>query len=88
MFINIGFGNMMAADKILCMGSPDSAPVKRLVSHAREEGRLIDLSQGRKTRCVIFSDDGSVVLSALNPETVAARADGDPLRKDVSKDEG
>ncbi|MBQ1598640.1 MAG: DUF370 domain-containing protein [Lachnospiraceae bacterium] len=72
-FINIGYGNLVSSDKILCMVSPDSAPIKRLVTKAKEENVLIDASQGRKTKGVIVLSDGRVVLSALLPETIASR---------------
>ena len=72
-FINIGYGNLVNSDKILCIVSPDSAPVHRLVSKAKENGMLIDPSQGKKTKGVIFSTDGRVILSALIPGTIAER---------------
>ena len=72
-FINIGYGNLVSSDKILCMVSPDSAPIKRLVTKAKEENVLIDATQGRKTKGVIVLSDGRVVLSALLPETIASR---------------
>ncbi|MBQ5431661.1 MAG: DUF370 domain-containing protein [Lachnospiraceae bacterium] len=72
-FINIGYGNLVSSDKILCMVSPDSAPIKRLLSKAKEDNLLIDASQGRKTKGVIILSDGRVVLSALLPETIASR---------------
>ena len=71
--INIGFGNMVSAGRVVAVVSPDSAPVKRLVSHAREEGRIIDATQGRKTKAVIVTSDDYLVLSALQPETIARR---------------
>ena len=74
--INIGFGNMIAADRIIAIVSPDSAPVKRLVQEARERGRIIDATQGRRTRAVIVTDSEHVVLSAIQPETVANRVNG------------
>ena len=72
--INIGFGNMLAADRIVSVISPDSAPTKRLVQEARDRGRVIDATQGRRTRAVIVTDSEHVVLSAIQPETVAGRA--------------
>ena len=71
--INIGFGNMVSAGRVVAVVSPDSAPVKRLVKEARERGMLIDASYGRSTRAVLIMDS---VLSALQPETVANRAAG------------
>lgn len=72
-FINIGYGNLVSSDRILCMVSPDSAPVHRLVQKAKEDGLLIDASQGRKTKGVIVSTEGRVILSAFTPETIAGR---------------
>ena len=71
--INIGFGNMVSAGRVVAVVSPDSAPVKRLVKEARERGMLIDASYGRSTRAVLIMDSDHVVLSALQPETVANR---------------
>ena len=72
--INIGFGNLVSAGRVVAVVSPDSAPVKRLVKEARERGMLIDASYGRSTRAVLIMDSDHVVLSALQPETVASRA--------------
>lgn len=72
--INIGFGNMVAASRVLAIIAPESAPVKRIISDVRERGQLVDATFGRRTRAVIIMDSGHVVLSALQPETVAARA--------------
>lgn len=71
--INIGFGNMAAASRFISVVSPDSAPIKRLVQDARESQRLVDGTAGRRTRAVIVMDSGHVVLSALQPETIANR---------------
>ena len=73
--INIGFGNIISANRLLAIVSPDSAPIKRIVQEARERGRLIDATYGRRTRAVIMMDSGHVVLSAVQPETVAHRLD-------------
>lgn len=72
--INIGFGNMISAARLLTVISPDSAPVKRLVQEARDRGMLIDASYGRKTKSVLVMDTDHVILSAVMPETIAARA--------------
>lgn len=72
-FINVGYGNMVAAERIVALASPDSAPVKRLIQDAKEHGRTIDVSCGRKTRSVILTDSEHVILSAVAVETVAAR---------------
>lgn len=73
MFINIGFGNIVNSDKIVAMVLPDSAPSKRLVQRAKEEKRIIDATQGRRTRCIIVGENESVILSSLLPETIAGR---------------
>ncbi len=72
--IHIGFGNIINAEKIVAVVSPDSAPIKRLVQGAKEAGTAIDATQGRKTKSVLVMENGSIVLSALMPETVAGRA--------------
>lgn len=72
-FINIGFGNMVAADRIVTIVSPESAPIKRLMQDAKSEGRVIDVSCGRRTRAVIITDSGHVIFSAIQSETVANR---------------
>jgi regulator of extracellular matrix RemA (YlzA/DUF370 family) len=71
--INIGFGNIVAAGRIIAIVSPESAPIKRIISDAREKSMLIDATYGRRTRAVIVTDNGSLILSALQPETVASR---------------
>ncbi len=71
--VNIGFGNMVAASRLVAIVSPESAPVRRLVQDAREAGRVIDATYGRRTRAVIIMDSDHVVLSPLQPETVAGR---------------
>ena len=71
--INIGFGNIVSANRIIAIVGPEAAPVKRMVQDARERGLLIDASFGRSTRAVITMDSGNVILSALTPETLAAR---------------
>ncbi len=73
--INIGFGNIVSANRLLAIVSPDSAPIKRIVQEARERAKLIDATYGRRTRAVIIMDSGHVVLSAVQPETVANRLD-------------
>lgn len=71
--INIGFGNLVAAERLLTVVSPDSAPVKRLVQEAKERAMLIDASFGRKTRAVLLMDTDHVILSAIPPEAIAKR---------------
>lgn len=74
--INIGFGNMVSAGRVIAIVSPESAPIKRMVQEARDRGVLIDATYGRRTRAVLMMDSGHVVLSALQPETVAGRLGG------------
>ena len=73
--ISIGFGNLVSADRIVSIVSPESAPIKRLIQEVREKGLLIDASFGRSTKSVLFMDSGNVILSALTPETLAQRFD-------------
>ena len=73
--VSVGFGNLISAGKIVSIVSPDSAPIKRMVQEVREKGLLIDASFGRSTKAVIVMDSGNVVLSALPPETIAARCE-------------
>ena len=75
--INIGFGNMVAADRIVTIVSPESAPIKRLMQDAKAEGRVIDVSCGRRTRAVIITDSGHVIFSAIQSETVANRLESE-----------
>lgn len=86
--INIGFGNMVSAQRLVAVVSPDSAPIKRLVKEARERGMLIDASYGRSTRAVLVMDSDHVILSALQPETVANRAGGLPEDKATEGEQG
>lgn len=71
--INIGFGNIVSANRIISIVSPESAPIKRIIQDARDRGSLIDATYGRRTRAVIMMDSDHVILSAVQPETVAAR---------------
>ena len=75
--INIGFGNMVNASRLISIVSQDSAPIKRLVQESRDKGALIDATYGRKTRAVLLMDSDHVILSALQPETLAGRVEGD-----------
>ena len=75
--INIGFGNMVASSRLIAIVSPESAPVKRTVQEARDRGMVVDGTYGRRTRAVLIMDSDHVVLSALQPETVAARFAGE-----------
>lgn len=86
-FINIGYGNMVAVDRIITVTSPDSAPIKRIIQDAKDAGRAIDATCGRKTRAVIITDSDHVILSALQTETVANRLDNDSDTVDDGEDE-
>ena len=85
--VNIGFGNMVSAGRLLAVVSPDSAPIKRLTQEVREQGLLIDASFGRRTRSVLVMDSGHVILSALPPETVSARLNGKETSGTETEDE-
>ncbi len=74
-FINIGFGNLVAANRVVALASPDSAPIKRLVQEAKDSGRAIDVTCGRRTRAVIITDSEHVLLSAIQTETISNRLD-------------
>lgn len=76
-FINVGFGNMVAVDRVVALASPDSAPIKRLIQSAKDDGRAIDVTCGRRARSVIITDSEHVILSAIQTETIANRLDGD-----------
>lgn len=78
--IHIGFGNMAVAERIVAIIQPSSSPVKRLKDDARENGRLIDATQGRKTRSIIIMDSNHIILSAIQTETIALRIDGEDQR--------
>lgn len=80
--LNIGFGNMVAAGRVIAIISPESAPIKRMVQDARDKSILIDATYGRKTRAVLVMDSGQIVLSAIQPETVAHRI----IQHDISED--
>ena len=82
-FINVGFGNMVAAERSTILASPDSAPMKRLVQDAKDDGRAIDVTCGRRTRAIIITDSEHVVLSALQPETIANRLENNTADEDT-----
>ncbi len=86
LFVNIGFGNMVAANRIVAISNPDSSPIKRLVQDAKEDGRVIDLSCGHKTKTVIITDSEHVILSALPTEKISDRLNGQN-EKDLSDEE-
>lgn len=73
--INIGFGNIVSANRIIAIVSPESAPIKRIVQEAKEKSTVVDATYGRRTRAVLIMDSGHVILSAVQPETVASRLD-------------
>ena len=83
--INIGFGNIVSANRVVAIVSPESAPIKRIISDARDRGQLVDATYGRRTRAVMITDSGHIVLSAIQPETVAHRfvAQKDVAQKDL-----
>jgi regulator of extracellular matrix RemA (YlzA/DUF370 family) len=80
--LNIGFGNVVAAERVVAVVTPGSAPVKRLKDHARESGKLVDATQGRRTRAVIVTDSDHVILSAVAAETITQRLEGRDERAD------
>jgi extracellular matrix regulatory protein A len=81
--INIGFGNIVSANRIVSIVSPESAPIKRIIQEARDRGMLIDATYGRRTRAVIITDSDHIILSAVQPETVAHRL----VAKDNTQDD-
>ena len=87
-FINIGSGNMVAANRVVALAGPDSAPIKRLIAEAKEDGRIIDVSCGRRTRTVIFTDSEHLILSAIKAETISNRlSDSDMSEEDEEEEE-
>ena len=85
--INIGFGNIVSANRIVSIVSPESAPIKRIIQDARDRGFLIDATYGRRTRAVVVMDSGHIILSAVQPETVASRAAGQPEGKVIEEEQ-
>lgn len=81
--INIGFGNIVSASRIVAIVSPESAPIKRVIQEARDRGMLIDATYGRRTRAVIVTDSDHIILSAVQPETVAHRLDSKDNTKEI-----
>ena len=84
--VNIGFGNMVNADRIVAIISPESAPIKRIIQDCKEKGTLIDATHGRRTRAVIITDSNHIILSAIQPETIAGRLSG-KTDKETAEDE-
>ena len=88
--VHIGFGNILVMNRVIALASPNSAPTKRTIQDGRNKGLLIDMTNGRRTKAVIYSDSGHIVLAALAPETITGRlqiARGDPLLKPEQSDE-
>ncbi|MDL2307671.1 DUF370 domain-containing protein [Desulfovibrio sp. OttesenSCG-928-C06] len=71
--LNIGFGNLVIAERVVALFNPSSSPMRRLREDAKQQGKLIDATQGRKTRCIVVTDSGHVILSAVQPETIKQR---------------
>ena len=86
-FINIGFGNMVSAGRIVAIAAPDSEPIKRLVRDAKDGGRVIDVSCGRRTRSVIITDSEHVILSAIQTETITNRLASDEVDDSTDEEE-
>ena len=90
-FINIGFGNMVACDRVVAVVAPDSAPVKRLIQDAKDAGRIIDVTCGRRTRAVLITDSDHVILSAVQTETISTRLNDswdDAEQEEEEKEDG
>lgn len=80
--VNIGYGNIISSEKMVAIVSPDSAPIKRMIQEAKENKTAVDATYGRKTRAVIIMDSGHIILSAVQPETVAGRFDKDMFQEE------
>ena len=80
-FINIGFGSVVMVDKVIAIVNPDSAPIKRMIQNAREQEKLIDATFGRKTRAVIFTASGHIMLSGIQVETIVSRLENNEDKK-------
>lgn len=85
--INIGFGNIVSANRMVAIVSPESAPIKRIVQEARDRGMLVDATYGRRTRAVIITDSDHIILSAVQPETVAHRLTAKDTRDDSEEED-
>ena len=86
-FISIGYGNMVAVERVVALVSPDSAPVKRLVQDAKDDGRVIDVSCGRRTRAVVITDSDHIILSAIAAETITNRLASDEVDDEDPEEE-
>ncbi len=85
-FINVGFGNMVAIERVVALACPDSAPMKRLVQDAKDDGRAIDVTCGRRTRSIIITDSEHVILSAIQTETIAGRLENREVPEDEQEE--
>ena len=83
--VNIGFGNIVSAERIVAIVSPESAPIKRLIQESKDNKTTVDATDGRRTRAVLIMDSGHVILSAIQPETVGARIDKNMSQEDIAK---
>ena len=81
--INIGFGNIVSANRIIAIVSPESAPIKRIIQEAKDNKTAVDATLGRRTRAVLIMDSGHIILSAVQPETVAARLEKDEIEENI-----
>ncbi len=86
--VHIGFGNVVAMNRVIAIASPNSAPTKRSIQEGKSKGNLIDMTNGRKTKAVIFTDSGHIVLAALAPETITGRLQGTRTGSPVKPEEG
>ena len=86
-FINVGFGNLVAVDRVVALATPDSAPIKRLIQDSKDDGRAIDVTCGRRTRSVIITDSEHVILSAIQTETIANRLEDSDAGADEEEEE-
>ena len=85
--INVGFGNLVAVDRVVALATPDSAPIKRLIQDSKDDGRAIDVTCGRRTRSVIITDSEHVILSAIQTETIANRLEAGDAGADEEEEE-
>lgn len=83
--VNIGFGNIVSAERIVAIVSPESAPIKRLIQESKDNKTAVDATYGRRTRAVLIMDSGHVILSAIQPETVGSRIDKNMSQDDIAK---
>ena len=85
--VNVGYGTVVAIDRIIAIVSPESAPVKRIIQEAKEERKLIDATYGKRTRAVIIMDNSHIILSAIQPETITSRVNNDIIKEKSNKHE-